>query len=234
MAKKPLYIQLEPGAYPKDIDWLMMTAEERGCYHSLIIFLACNDGTLPNDNKSIAVLCNISSEKMNDFLLKYFHKFIITEDEISHKRINEELAKARKSMKQKSLAGKKGMQQRYNSVITEPPNADITKRSKVKQSKGKEREGKGKDFKQPLDFTAVGSFDFKKLFSETFKPKTTFERNTLNKLAKDYGEQHKGLKHAGAYMIDKIADLREMCKVQGKSRTDFIKIFVSQVKKETT
>ena len=93
-------------------------------------------------------------------------------------------------------------------------------------------ENNGKDLKQPLDFTRASSFDFKKLFSDTFKPENRYEINTLNKLAKDYAEKHKGLKHAGRYMIDKIADLKEMCKIQGKSRTDFIKIFVSQIKKE--
>jgi len=232
MAKKPLYIQLEPGAYPQDTDWQIMTAEERGCYHSLITFIACNDGHISKDPNGLALLCNINIGKLKTFLEKYSHKFVISDKEISHKRVNDELAKARKFIKQKSLAGKKGMQHRYNTVITPVPNTVITKESKVKESKGKERKGNGKDFKGPLDFTADGSFSFKKLFTETFQPETTYERNTLNKLAKEYGEAHKGLKHAGGYMIDKIADLKEMCKTQGKNRTDFIKIFVSQVKKE--
>jgi uncharacterized protein YdaU (DUF1376 family) len=142
MAKKPLYIQHEPGAYPKDIDWQMMTAEERGCYHSLIIFLACSDGYIPNEPESLCGLCNINIDKLKTFLKKYSHKFVIKDGKISHKRVNEELAKARKSIKQKSLAGKKGMQQRYNSVITPTPKTDITKERKAKGRKDKEREVK--------------------------------------------------------------------------------------------
>lgn len=109
-------------------------------------------------------------------------------------------------------------------------NQQLTTNNKVKNKK---KDNNGKDLKQPLDFTRASSFDFKKLFSDTFKPENRYEINTLNKLAKDYAEKHKGLKHAGRYMIDKIADLKEMCKIQNKSRTDFIKIFVSQIKKES-
>jgi DNA-binding GntR family transcriptional regulator len=108
-------------------------------------------------------------------------------------------------------------------------NNQLTPNKKVKN---KENEKNDKDLNNSLDFTADGSFNFKKLFTDEFKPINKFERNTLNKLAKDYGEQHKGLKHAHIYIIDKIEDLRLMCREQGKNRTDAIKIFVSQIKKE--
>jgi hypothetical protein len=126
-----------------------------------------------------------------------------------------------------------------NQPINQPPNQPLTNKQPTdnqqittnKKVKTKENENNGKDLK-PLDFTADGSFDFKKLFTDTFKPINKFERNTLNKLATDYGEYSKGLKSVGGYMIGKIEDLKLMCREQGKSRTDFIKIFVSQVKKE--
>jgi hypothetical protein len=126
-----------------------------------------------------------------------------------------------------------------NQPINQLPNQQLTNKQPTvnqqlttnKKVKTKENEKNDKDLK-PLDFTADGSFNFKKLFTETFKPQTSFERNTLNKLAKDYGDSHKGLKHAGSYVINKIEDLKLMCREQGKSRTDFIKIFVSQMKKE--
>ena len=89
-----------------------------------------------------------------------------------------------------------------------------------------------KDKEKPLDFTGERPYDFKKLFFDEFQPVNKFEKNTLSKLAKDYSEKHKGLKYVGGHMIGKIADLKEMGKVQGKSRLDLIRIFVSQIKKE--
>lgn len=136
MSKKPLYIQLEPGAYPKDFDWQAMTASDRGCYHSLIIFLACNEGSLPNNTQRLAILCNVDVKTFETFWKCYSHKFIEKEGVIEHKRINEELSKARKYIKQKSLAGKKGMKKRYNAVTTplkQESNTDITKGSKEKK-----------------------------------------------------------------------------------------------------
>jgi len=143
MPKKPLYIQLEPGAYPKDSDWQMMTSGERGCYHSLIIFIACNDGSLPNETQRLAVLCNIPVKEFENFWKKYSHKFIVKTETIQHKRISEELAKARKYITQKSLAGKRGMQRRYNTDTTplkQSNNSDITKGSKEKGREVKKRE----------------------------------------------------------------------------------------------
>lgn len=143
MKKKPLYIQLEPGAYPKDIDWQSMSPADRGCYHSLIIYLACSDGKLPNDTAKLASLCNTTGESFDNFWKSFNHKFIEKDNHITHKRVTEELASARKRIKQKSLAGKKGMQQRYNTVTTplqQKPNEVITKVSKGKVRKEKKKE----------------------------------------------------------------------------------------------
>ena len=117
-----------------------------------------------------------------------------------------------------------------DSVRTDPvPDADqVPPKVKVK----KRKDNLNKDIKKPLDFTGERPYDFKKLFFDEFKPETKYEENTLSKLAKDYGEKYKGLKHTGRYMIDKIADLKEMGKLESKSRLDLIKIFVSQIKKK--
>ncbi len=142
MAKKPLYIQLEPGAYPKDSDWQIMSASDRGCYHSLIVFLSCNKGKLSYNPKKLANLCNVNENVFEIFWKSFSHKFIKKNGKIQHSRVNKELVAARKYIKQKSLAGKKGMQQRYNNVITplqKNPNGDITKERKGKERKGKVR-----------------------------------------------------------------------------------------------
>jgi uncharacterized protein YdaU (DUF1376 family) len=140
MGKRPLYIQLEPGAYPKDADWQTMSPSDRGCYHSLIVFLACNKGKLPNDPSALASLCNINVKVFEIFWKSFSHKFIEKNGHIQHKRVNKELASARKYIKQKSLAGKRGMASRYNAVITplqQKDNEAITKVSKGKVSKEK-------------------------------------------------------------------------------------------------
>ena len=166
MAKKPLYIQLEPGAYPKDVDWQMMSSDERGCYHSLIVFIACSDGALPNTPERLSILCNTSVAKFESFWKKYSYKFIEKNGEIQHKRITEELAKARKYIKQKSLAGKKGMQQRYNRAITplqQSNNEAITKGREVKGSKGKVKEEEDnsiKDLIADISPTTVSAMNF--------------------------------------------------------------------------
>ncbi len=113
--------------------------------------------------------------------------------------------------------------------IESVPDADEV-RPKVKVKKSEDNSSKDKE--KPLDFTSERPYNFKKLFFDEFDPVSQYEKNTLSKLAKDYGEKHNGLKHADKYMIDKIRDLKLMCKEQKKNRLDLIKIFVSQIKKE--
>ena len=104
--KKIDYIQLEPGAYPKDFEWQAMSTIDRGIYHSLIIYLACNDGVLINAVEGLSNLCNCMETTFGLFWEKYSHKFIERDGRISHKRVTQELAKSRKYLRQKSLAGK--------------------------------------------------------------------------------------------------------------------------------
>lgn len=233
MAKKPLYIQLEPGAYPQDTDWQIMTAEERGCYHALIIFIACNDGRISKDPKGLALLCNIKIAKLKTFLEKYSHKFIIKGEEISHKRVNDELGKARKYIKQKSLAGKKGMQRRYNTVITDPPNTVITKESKGKVRKVKERKGKKTKPKSPLDLDfSLTKESIKKLLCDEMKPETQWEINTLGTVATLCATKIDSLPNIYGFLIEIITDLKEDCKVKSKNHGDLMRMFVAKVKKE--
>ena len=104
--QKIKYVQLEPAEYPTDHHWLAMTSSERGCFHSLLIFLYCGDGTLPNDVQQLSNLCNCSAQNFENFWSKYKSKFIIRKDKISHKRVMKERKKAHKYIKQKQLAGK--------------------------------------------------------------------------------------------------------------------------------
>ncbi len=229
MPKKPLYLQLEPGAYPQDTDWQIMTAEERGCYHALIIFISCNDGHISKDPQGLALLCNIKIGKLKTFLEKYSHKFIINDEEISHKRVSDELAKARKYIKQKSLAGKKGMQRRYNSVITDPPNTDITKERKAKGSEGTERKEKkfvtnGSSFSpQSRISSASQELKFYDLTVNLFGIASKSDRTTLANVAKHLS------KSLDEKVFSKAWEVAQECKKTGDKP---IALFISRMKDE--
>ncbi len=132
------YLQLEPAAYPADTDWQAMSAAERGCYHSLIVYLSCNDGTLLNDRSNLQNLCNTDEKTFEIFFKNYSHKFIIKNGKLKHKRVTRELNKAHKYLKQKSLAGKASGKAR-RTAVERPLNGRRTAEqlSKVKVSKVK-------------------------------------------------------------------------------------------------
>ena len=138
------YLQMEPAAYPADPDWLAMTAEERGCYHTLIVFLGCNGGKLENNTEKLRNLCGATNEKFEIFWKKFSHKFPVKRGMITHKRVSRELARSRKLIKQRQLAGKKSGESR-RTLVEQPLNGNGTKaqlsevkRSKVKISKKRE------------------------------------------------------------------------------------------------
>lgn len=154
------YLQLEPAAYPADTDWQAMSDAERGCFHSLIVYLSCNDGTLLNDRSILRNLCNSDEETFENFFKKYSHKFIIKDGKLHHKRVDKELKKARKYLKQKSLAGRASGEARRTTVerpLKRPLNGCRTKKRKVKKSKVKNN-------KLPI-FPQIIQSDFEKFWS---------------------------------------------------------------------
>lgn len=126
MAKKPIYISLEPSAFLTDIDFQMMNAEERGVYCSIIFYLYCNGGSLDlNHNTDITLLsdrtsrlatisgCQKTGEEWVQIWEKLKHKFIVDKDLLTHKRVTDELERTKEFIKKKSEAGKKGMKNRW-------------------------------------------------------------------------------------------------------------------------
>ena len=77
MAGKPKikYVQSEPAAYTADPDWVAMDGQERGCYHSLIIYLSCNNGRLFFNRDDLSKLCNTNLKDFDEFWSKYKNKF---------------------------------------------------------------------------------------------------------------------------------------------------------------
>jgi len=158
------YVQLEPSAFLSDIDFQMMNAEERGVYVSIILYLYCNGGKLKlNDNNDITLLkncytrlamlsgCSKTGEEWAAIWGKIRHKFQINGNNLTHKRVTEELKKAKEHKEKRSKAGKKGMANRYSSNTVS--NNDITNISKGKVSKGKKK----KEVKERKDKNSTDS-----------------------------------------------------------------------------
>jgi len=85
------YVQLEPDAFLSDIDFQLMTAEERGCYWTIILYLYRNNGKLKYDPKSLPDLCKVKSEFALNKVLSKFQK---RHGYLTHKRVNKEIQKA--------------------------------------------------------------------------------------------------------------------------------------------
>ncbi len=133
------YVQLDSSDFLTDIDFQMMDAEQRGVYCSIILYLYCNEGRIElNGGEGITLLDSRTSKlaQMSGCLKtgaawetlwnRIAHKFQITGDILTHKRVSEELKRSEDFIKAKSDAGKKGMASRWGD------NTVITKVSKVK------------------------------------------------------------------------------------------------------
>lgn len=91
MAGKPKYVSLEPKAFLSDDDFQIMTAEERGVYFSIILYLYGNNGRLKFEDKKLRKLCNVKSDFDFQTVL---HKFQVRRGYIRHKRVTKELKRA--------------------------------------------------------------------------------------------------------------------------------------------
>jgi uncharacterized protein YdaU (DUF1376 family) len=153
------YVQLEPAAFLTDIDFQMMDAEQRGVYCSIIFYLYCNGGKIELDgntpitlleNKThiLAVIagCLKIGPEWDGIWAKIGHKFQITGNILTHKRVTEELKRVENFKKTKQDAGRISAQKRWGS------NTPITKLSKVKVSK------KSKSTLIPPTFEEVKSY----------------------------------------------------------------------------
>lgn len=145
------YIQLEASGFLTDIDFQMMNAEQRGVYCSIIFYLYCNEGKLELGDNSITLLsgkfnklamisgCEKIGADWDTIWQKIAHKFKITGNILTHKRVTAELLKTQKYIKEKSEGGKKGMKSRWgdNSLITKVSKSKVSK-EKVSKNKYKE------------------------------------------------------------------------------------------------
>lgn len=144
------FVQLEPTAFLSDIDFQMMTAEERGVYCSVIFYLYANGGSIKlSGNGDITLLsdstnrlahisnCDKTGVAWQEVWDKIKHKFIIDKGLLTHKRVTQEIERTRKYIEDRSRAGKKGMAKRWGQEKNDNTvnNNDITKENKIKENK---------------------------------------------------------------------------------------------------
>lgn len=111
--KQVKFVQLESGAFLTDVDFITMTAEQRGVYITLILFLNCNNGRCRFDEQVLSALCNCT-----DFAQvweKIKHKFTLRNGKIGHKRVSRELKAAKSRLQTASEKGLKGAAKRWHS-----------------------------------------------------------------------------------------------------------------------
>jgi len=116
------YVQLEPEAFLIDLDFNAMMLEERGAYFTLILYLYSNNGKCDLDISVLSELCNKNPKAFEKIWQNISKKFQTRGGVIKHKRVTEELKRAKKFRQARSKAGLKGANRRWHSH-----NAAITK-----------------------------------------------------------------------------------------------------------
>jgi len=117
------FVQLESQAFLTDLDFITMSAAERGVYCTLILHLSCNDGKCRFDPQALARLCNCDDfEKVWERISK---KFQTRKGVIRHKRVTKEIKRAKQFVQRQrraGLASAKKRQPRFNrgSTAVEP------------------------------------------------------------------------------------------------------------------
>ncbi len=229
---KTKYIQLEPAAYPADFEWQAMTPGERGDYHTLIVFLGCSGGKLPNDTERLRLLCNETPENFEKFWKKYQHKFQQNNGEIKHRRVTKEISKARKNIQQKRLAGIASGIARRNirrtAVQTTVPTAVELIKDKANISKDviiNTNGFAGLDLeKQKL------ACDLIEKIERVFKPLNNRENTTMLRIVQHISITCPDKLYKANEWLQDAVDWRSN---NNKKRTEGIRVFVAKVKKET-
>lgn len=104
MADTPLWMPFNVADYIKDTRHL--TAAERGAYVELICYLWTNDGALANDPKRVFRLTGLSPREWALSRATLLEFFTLVDGVYRHKRVDQEIERARIFIEQKRAAGK--------------------------------------------------------------------------------------------------------------------------------
>ena len=199
--KQPKYVSLEPDAFLSDLDFQAMTAEQRGVYFTLILYLYCNNGQIEYDEYKLRNLCNISSEFDFESVLYKFRiipkstlaktRKIANESRyITHKRVTQELRRAQVYINRGVKAAKtRWSKQCSNNAQAMQAQCDVTKRN-VKESKvinntktnTNRKEQCGQDQRDSVNSRALSlsaSVRFADQLDKTLKPANKSDRKSL-------------------------------------------------------
>ncbi len=136
---KVRFVQLESGAFLTDVDFITMTAEQRGVYVTLILFLNYNNGRCRYDEQILSALCNC--EKFAQVWEKIKTKFTQKNGWIRHKRVSRELKAAKNRLQHACNRGLKGAEKRWskhrqsNALSNASAIANVKRNVNVKENK---------------------------------------------------------------------------------------------------
>jgi uncharacterized protein YdaU (DUF1376 family) len=102
-----------------DIDFVQFTPAERGVYCSLILLLTSNDGKCTFDPRALSRICNCDSvEEFEKIWERISKKFQLRKGVIRHKRVTQELGRAKKLLQAKRRGGLSTAKKRWHSSRT--------------------------------------------------------------------------------------------------------------------
>lgn len=130
------FVQLESQAFLTDLDFVMMSAAERGVYCTLILHLYCAGGKCESNPAALQRLCNC--ENFEQIWEKIAKKFQTRKGVIRHKRVTQELRRAKKFLQGQRASGLRGDQKRWarHSDPIGDSNGDPNAEPMAKETKG--------------------------------------------------------------------------------------------------
>jgi uncharacterized protein YdaU (DUF1376 family) len=159
------YVQLESESFLTDLDFIRMSAQERGVYCTLLFYLYCNNGRCELDPPTLARMCNCSDfEKVWQNIAK---KFQTRNGVIRHKRVSKELRMAKKFIQHQHKAGLTGASKRWHGH--NDPNGNGNGVAIAKERKDKEKENKSereKEEKRNISNCSFSSTSFRPSFDQ--------------------------------------------------------------------
>jgi len=97
------FVQLESQAFLTDLDFVGFSAGERGVYCTLILQLYCSGGKCEFDPQALGRLCNC--ENFEQIWERIGKKFQTRKGVIKHKRVTQEITRAKKFIQHQRKAG---------------------------------------------------------------------------------------------------------------------------------
>jgi uncharacterized protein YdaU (DUF1376 family) len=143
------FVQLEPGAFLRDSDFIQMTPAQRGVYVSLILALYCNGGLL-KINKNTGRICGCSYSNFIKIFAKISFKFSEKNGKIFHKKVSKVLAKQKKLVQIARKSGLRGGRPKKGTLYNENEKRNEIENVNINSSNSKSNVTKVSMQKEPV------------------------------------------------------------------------------------